>query len=140
MIYSGSPVEFVFLADILNTGKPLQLIPQYGDPKAPLTWFELEGTGNQARWVGHQVSDRSYGHGIGAGDVNSDQRTDIVTPKGWFEAPANPRHGEWAFHPDFDLGVTGFIHATDINGDGDLDIAVGGKSGLFIFENLTKSR
>jgi hypothetical protein len=30
------------------------------------------------------------------------------------------------------------IPVADIDGDGDLDFAVGGKSGLFLFENLTK--
>ena len=34
------------------------------------------------------VSTRSYGHGIGAGDVNGDKRNDILTPQGWLEAPA----------------------------------------------------
>jgi hypothetical protein len=32
------------------------------------------------------------------------------------------------------------IPVADIDGDGDLDFAVGGKSGLFLFENLTKGR
>ena len=41
--------------------------------------------------VKHVVSDRSYGHGIGAGDVNKDGRNDILTPRGWLEAPADPR-------------------------------------------------
>ena len=36
---------------------------------------------------------RVYGHGIGAGDVNKDGRTDILTPRGWAEAPADPRSG-----------------------------------------------
>jgi hypothetical protein len=30
------------------------------------------------------------------------------------------------------------IGVADIDGDGDLDFAVGGKSGLFLFENKTK--
>jgi hypothetical protein len=31
------------------------------------------------------------------------------------------------------------IPVVDIDGDGDLDIIVAGKSGLFLFENLSKS-
>ena len=30
------------------------------------------------------VGPKSYGHGIGAGDINKDGRNDIITPKGWF--------------------------------------------------------
>jgi hypothetical protein len=122
LIDSGSPVEFVFLVDLLNSGKPLQLLPQFGDSNFPLSWYELAGSGAPNPWIKHVVSSRSYGHGIGAGDINSDGRTDIITPKGWFEAPADPRHGEWRFHPEFDLGMVGFIHAHDVNGDGLADL------------------
>ncbi len=111
-------VEFSFLVDILNTGKPRELLPQFGDTKSPLTWYEIVGKGADAHWVGHAISNQSYGHGIGAGDVNGDGRTDIITPKGWFEAPPDPRNGKWIFHPDFDLGRTGFITTMDVNGDG----------------------
>lgn len=118
VIDGGGPVEFSFLVDILDTGKRRELLPQFGNPDAPLKWYEIVGKGEEAHWVGHVVSPRSFGHGIGAGDVNGDGRTDIITPKGWFEAPPDPRNGEWKFHPEFDLGETGFIYTMDVNGDG----------------------
>lgn len=119
---TGSPVEFAFLVDILNTGKPRELLPQFGNPKFPLTWYELAGKGAAKPWIAHEISPKSYGHGIGAGDVNGDGRTDIITPKGWFEAPPDPRKGQWTFHPEFDLGATGFIYTMDVNGDGVPDL------------------
>ena len=136
VIESGSPVEFVFLVDILGTGKPLQLLPQFGNAKAPLAWYEMVGKGGDAHWVKHEVSPQSYGHGIGAGDVNGDGRTDIITPKGWFEAPTDPRSGQWVFRPEFDLGATGFVHTLDVNGDKlpDLVTSAAHDYGIFWFE------
>ncbi len=129
-------IEFSFLVDILNTGKAQQLLPQFGNSKFPLTWYEIVGKGADAHWVGHAISDQSYGHGIGAGDVNGDGRTDIITPKGWFEAPPDPRTGKWIFHPEFDLGATGFIYTMDVNGDGlpDLVTSLGHDYGIFWYE------
>jgi hypothetical protein len=109
VIASHSPVEFVFSVDILGTGKPLQLLPQFGNPKAALAWYELVGNGTEAKWLDHEVSPQSYGHGIGAGDINGDGRPDIITPKGWFEAPLDRRNEKWSFDPEFELGATGFI-------------------------------
>jgi hypothetical protein len=121
VIDSGSPVEFSFLVDLDNDGQARELLPQFGDAKFPLSWYEVQ----RGAWVKHQVSDRSYGHGIGAGDVNGDHRADIVTPKGWFEAPPDPRSGAWTFHPFPDLGATGFIHVLDLNRDGRPDLLTG---------------
>jgi len=136
VIASHSPVEFVFSVDILDTGKPLQLLPQFGNSKAALAWYELVGKGPDAKWVDHEVSPQSYGHGIGAGDINGDGRTDIITPKGWFEAPLDRRNEKWSFHPEFELGATGFIFAVDINGDKlpDLLTSLGHDYGIFWLE------
>ncbi|MEN3336380.1 MAG: hypothetical protein V7647_56 [Acidobacteriota bacterium] len=93
-IDSGYPTEFAQLVDLDNDGKARELLPEFDRPAAPLAWFDLQ----DGKWVKHIVSDHSYGHGIGAGDVNSDGRNDILTPRGWFEAPADPRNGQWTFH------------------------------------------
>lgn len=90
------PTEFAFLVDLDNDGKALEVLPQFtGAGKAPLTWYESVN----GKWVKHSVSSRSYGHGIGVGDVNGDRRNDIITPAGWLEAPADVRaEGEWTLH------------------------------------------
>lgn len=140
MVPKGSSVEFVFLVDILNTGKPLQLLPQFGGEDSPLSWYELARPGVSEPWIKHEIASKSYGHGIGAGDVNKDGRTDIITPKGWFEAPPDPRTGQWTFHSEFDLGIVGFIYIKDVNGDGlpDLITSMGHDYGIFWYEQQMK--
>jgi len=49
------------------------------------------------------LPDELAGHGIGAGDINGDGRTDVVGPHGWAEAPVNPRTDRWIFHAEFTL-------------------------------------
>lgn len=132
-IDSGFPTEFAFLVDIDNDGKALELLPQAGDNKSPLSWYEVK----DGKWVKHPVSPRSYGHGIGAGDVNGDGRNDILTPEGWLEAPADPRAADWKLHPGFPKGTQfGFMYVADVNGDGRNDVVTsfGHDYGVFWFE------
>jgi len=132
-IDKGFPTEFAQLVDLDNDGKARELLPEFDRPAAPLAWFDLQN----GAWVKHVVSDHSYGHGIGAGDINGDRRADILTPQGWFEAPADPRQGTWTFHatdwnqhPMAASGATprpppsqfGFMYALDVNGDGRQDV------------------
>jgi hypothetical protein len=129
-------IEFAFLVDLNNDGKANEVLPEFGDAKAPLTWYEVSG----GELVAHVVADHSFGHGIGAGDVNKDGRTDIITPAGWFEAPEDPRTGAWTFHADFNLGDTGFIHVLDVNGDGrpDLVASMAHNYGIFWMERTAQ--
>ena len=132
-VETTSPIEFTFLVDLDNDGKANEILPQFGDPKAPLAWYERRN----GTLVKHVVSPISYGHGIGVGDVNKDGRNDILTQSGWLEAPPDPRSPNWKFHPDWKLGDLGFIYVRDVNGDGrpDLVTSMAHNYGVFWVEH-----
>lgn len=135
-IEKGHSIEFSFLVALDNASKVPAVLPQWGGHpmKDPLAWFEdVNGT-----FVKHVVSARSYGHGIGVGDLNGDGRNDIITPLGWLEAPPDPRTPDWKLHAEFDLGSVGYIYVVDINGDGRKDLVTSAAHdyGLFWMENL----
>jgi hypothetical protein len=153
VINSGFNVEFAILADINNDGKAQEILAQ--ENGTGQSWYEVK----DRKWAKHVVSDRSYGHGIGAGDVNGDKRNDILTPRGWLEAPADPRSGNWTYHPSWEsvntpvtpresqqplkpgapprVAELGFMHVLDVNGDGRNDVltAAGHDYGVFWFEH-----
>jgi hypothetical protein len=134
-VATGAPIEFSFLVDLDNDGKAQEILPQFGDDHRPLAWYERDHKGGI---VEHVVSDRSYGHGIGVGDVNGDGRNDILTPKGWLEAPPNPRGKNWTFHPDWHFDdLLGFMYVRDVNEDHKPDIVttMAHGYGLFWMEN-----
>jgi hypothetical protein len=125
-------VEFAFLVDLDNDGKAREVLPQFGNANAPLTWYEAKN----GAFVPHEAAPKSFGHGIGAGDVNKDGRNDILTQSGWLESPADPRSGGWKLHEWPPLGDLGFIHVMDVNGDGrqDLVTSMAHNYGIFWME------
>ena len=151
-INSGFNVEFAVLADVDNDGRAREIVAQ--ENGTGQSWYEVDN----GRWLKHVVSHRSYGHGIGAGDVNGDRRTDILTPRGWLEAPADPRSGGWVHHPAWEAVNTpvtprenapaakpgapprvaelGFMHVLDVNADGRNDVitAAGHDYGVYWLE------
>jgi hypothetical protein len=151
-LHTGFNVEFAVLADLDNDGKAHEVLAQ--ENGTGQAWYEIR----DKAWVAHVVSDHTYGHGIGAGDVNGDKRNDILTPRGWLEAPADPRTGPWRFHAAWEaintpatpsaaavkpgapprVSELGFMHVLDVNGDGRNDVvtAAGHDYGVYWFEQL----
>ncbi len=140
-IDNSGPTEFAFLVDMNNDGKADELLPEFDRPNVPAAWFELQN----GKWIKHIVANKSFGHGIGVGDMNGDGRNDILTPNGWLEAPPDIHApGDWTFHPT-DWGWKpipaagpptaapqparsaqfGYMYLLDINGDGRKDMLTG---------------
>ncbi len=134
-IDSGRSIEFAFLVDLDNDGERDDVLPQFGGRDAATAWYERVGSGESTEWKRHEVSPDGYGHGIGAGDVNSDGRADVLTPKGWLEAPPNAGSSPWKLHESYSFDEhVGFLHVLDINGDGRNDILAPHAHSYGIFE------
>ncbi len=126
-----------------------------------LYWLEQgHNAVGQRIWSRHEI-DRSWSqaHVVLLGDLDGDGRLELVTGKRYYahegrDPGANdprciyyyrfdPKRRFWSRHAIQEDGPAGLGISTelvDIDGDGDLDLAAPGKSGLYLFENLTKSR
>lgn len=78
------------------------------------------------RWSFRPCSDPEqwgrYQHGLGAGDIDGDGRTDLLMVGGWWRQPAGA-DARWTKHPHAFGGRGGAqMHAHDVDGDGDADV------------------
>ena len=102
-------------------------------------WYESRpdpASENGVKWTKHDLPKEASGHGIGAGDINGDGRTDVVGFKGWLEQ-SEKSDGAWQWHQEFDLGAASvpiLVHDVDGDGDGDIIWGMGHDYGLYWLE------
>lgn len=74
--------------------------------------------------VSDSVATKTFGHGLGVGDINGDGRNDLITKDGWFEQPEHWEPGQrWSFVPFLFSGPGGAeMYAYDVDGDGRNDV------------------
>jgi hypothetical protein len=126
------------LIDMNGDGKPELFVhsSEKNMQGGQLGFAEIDWNAPLAKARFHPITPRSpendkkyfrYTHGSGAGDVNGDGRTDIITKDGWFAQPATAAPGTlWSFHPG-PFGRPGGrggaqMHVRDVNGDGRHDV------------------
>ncbi len=120
--------EATFLRDIDGDGKPEWVVNSWNQKRPSLAWSftkKSDGYALESKMIG----DRN-GHGMGFGDVNGDNREDVLIDGGWFERPEGDLWAKpWAFH------TADWKHAScpmlphDVDGDGRLDVIVGNAHG-----------
>ena len=101
-------------------------------PARQMAYFRRSADPN-ARWSTHPISVlgasgcQRYSHGLGVGDVNGDDRLDVLCANGWWQAPAAAA-ASWEFHAaEFGEPAKGENRAAqmfvvDLDGDGDGDV------------------
>ena len=117
-----------------------------------LMWADIDGDGKAHELV---TGKRVYAHEIEPGatdgsviawydwNVQSNQWVKHVIFQGEPAKNAPSKAEERLALADFPRGTAGTglqMTAIDIDGDGDVDLVCPGKSGLYLFENLTKSK
>ena len=66
-----------------------------------IRWARPDPEKPNGPWLSTQVGDQGtyVAHGIGAGDVNGDGKTDILNAYGWWENPGKADTPIWKYHP-----------------------------------------
>ncbi|TDI70094.1 MAG: VCBS repeat-containing protein [Bacteroidetes bacterium] len=135
---TASQNEVTYLHDFDGDNIPEYIANSWIKENEQLIWkIQAEGSNSsmQKCTIGN-----ANGHGIGFGDINGDNREDILFENGWYERPpGDPLAQAWTLHSDWDWKHSSCpMIVTDLNGDGLNDVIRGSAHnyGLYWMEQL----
>jgi hypothetical protein len=136
-IWHSACNETPIYTDLFGTGKRVLVMgwqPKGKETEGQMAYFTPNAQDPTALWDMHPISEpsapgkeapgtRKFSHGLGAGDVNADGRTDVMCTNGWWEQPEKADgKTAWTFHPANFGASCADMFAYDVNGDGLNDI------------------
>lgn len=134
-IWHSACNETVVYEDLFGSGQRVLVMgwePAGRMNEGTMAWFS-PGDDPTEKWTMHPISRRGragqpapatnrFSHGLGVGDINNDDRADVICANGWWQQPAEIDDKSWTFHAA-NLGpACANMVTVDINGDGAVDI------------------
>ncbi|MCS5629941.1 MAG: FG-GAP-like repeat-containing protein [Pirellulaceae bacterium] len=134
-IWHSACNETVVYEDLFGSGQRVLVMgwePAGRMNEGTMAWFS-PGDDPTEKWMMHPISrsgragqpapaTNRFSHGLGVGDINSDDRADVICANGWWQQPAEVDDKPWTFHAA-NLGpACANMVTADVNGDGAADI------------------
>jgi hypothetical protein len=135
VIWHSACNETVLYEDLFGSGQRVLVMgwePAGRMNEGTMAWFSPADDPTE-KWTMHPISRRGragqpapgtnrFSHGLGVGDINGDERADVICTNGWWQQPEEVSDKPWTFHAA-NLGpACANMVTADVNGDGAVDI------------------
>jgi hypothetical protein len=126
MILPGAGIENPAFVDVDNDGRKDIIC---NDTLAKqVIWLKSPTGKNNTTWLRFIISSDStiatnrYTHGLGWGDINKDDKNDVLIKSGWWQSPDDVKQQHWKFHPANFGEDCANMYVLDVDEDGDEDV------------------
>ena len=135
LVWPSACNESPLYENLFGDGKRVLIMgwqPEGQSKQGQMAWFR-PGRDPTKLWEMHAISEPSrpdrevpgtqrFSHGLGVGDLNGDDRKDVLCTGGWWEHPPEPDGKPWKFHAANLGDACAQMYAVDVDGDGLADV------------------